>query len=152
MSLKRTGPMFAAGAAALLMGIPLAVPASAAPADYTEYAKVAGASPPSNAYCQTIYYPNPNVAAGRACFQKYGDVFWLRDRKADGHHVEMRGQMPSNGKKFRCHEGRGSAVGWQKCTGFASKIPERDKIFWWLSVYEGSNALNTTNVQEVATT
>ncbi|MFI1221619.1 MULTISPECIES: hypothetical protein [unclassified Streptomyces] len=152
MSLKSLGSVLATGSVALLLAATTATSASAAPADHTEYAKVAGASPPSSAYCQTLYYPNPNVAAGSACFEKSGDVFWLRDRKADGHHVEMRAQMPSNGKKFRCHEGRGSGVGWQKCTSFASKIPEHDKIFWWLSVYEGSDALNTSNVQEAATT
>lgn len=152
MSFRRVGSVFATASAALLMAVASATSATAAPADYTEYAKVAGASPPSSAYCRTVYYPTVNVAAGSACFQKYGDVFWVRDQRADGHHIEMRAQMVTGNKKFRCHEGRGSAVGWQKCTGFASKIPEHDKIFWWLSVYEGSSALNTSNVQEVATT
>lgn len=152
MSLKRLGSILAAGSAALLMGISSAASASAAEPDYTEYAHVAGGSPPAAAYCETVYYPNPNVAAGSACFEKYGDVFWVRDRNADGHHVEMRAQMPSTGKKFRCHEGRGSSVGWQKCTGFSGKIPEHDKIFWWLAVYEGSESLNVSTVQEVATT
>lgn len=139
----------AGAVAALLIGA-TASPASAV-TNYREYASIAGSAPPSGSSCSQVYYGGG--LAGVACYQALGDVFWIRDTMADGHHVEGRGVMESVGRGFSCYSYRSSDTGWQKCTGFADLIPEHDTInLFRAEVYEGSTLLAGGIVLSVRTT
>lgn len=139
-----------AGAAAAVLVGTTASPASAV-TNYREYASIAGSSPPSGSSCSQVSYGGS--LAGVACYQALGDVFWIRDTAADGHHVEARGVMEGVGRGFSCYSYRGSDVGWEKCTGFADLIPEHDTINLFRSeLYEGDTLLAGGLILSVRTT
>jgi len=149
MSMTLRKVLALAGAmAAVLIGF-TASPASAA--NYREYASIADSAPPSGSSCSQVYYGGG--LAGVACYQALGDVFWIRDTMADGHHVEGRGVVESVDRGFSCYSYRGSGVGWEKCTGFADLIPEHDRLTLFRSeVYEGSTLLAGGIVLSLSTT
>ncbi|MFE9772984.1 hypothetical protein ACFYOV_15120 [Streptomyces sp. NPDC005931] len=109
---------------------------------YTERATAAGSSPTIDAHCLTVPgYENPRAIAGTACFKHYGDRFWIKDNLADGHHIEMRGQVNTTGDNFRCYELSGSSAGWQICDSFSDNIPENAVLAWNIGLWEGNDLL-----------
>ncbi|MFE9252930.1 hypothetical protein [Streptomyces sp. NPDC007088] len=140
----RTGIAVGAMASAAVVW---AVGPAAALTVYKEHARAAAGPPDSTskAPCVTVLNEKHQTGA-QGCFEKYGDVFWIKDRAADGHHVEMSGTTNSQEGKvgFRCWEDGGSAAGWQKCTSFSGKIPETstERVIYTVAIYEGSKYIN----------
>lgn len=106
---------------------------------YTEKATSAS-SITVDANCSFVYNSKGQLA-GMGCFKASGDKFYVRDYLADGHHVEMRGQINTNGNGFRCYETGGTAAGWQVCDSFWDNIPENAVLAWTASVWEGDDLL-----------
>jgi hypothetical protein len=75
------------------------------------------------------------------CFKADGDRFYIKDNRADGHHVEVRGQINTSGNGIRCYENRGSAAGWLICDSFWDNIPENAVVAWTVGVWEGGTLL-----------
>lgn len=87
--------------------------------------------------CNHVYYHGD---AGMACFERYGDKFWVKDNLADGHHVATAAEV--NGTDyFVCHDYSGKVAGWTVCDGFSSQIPEHVRMIWNVSVMEGDTEL-----------
>jgi hypothetical protein len=106
---------------------------------WSEYAGPASA-PTVDGNCSFIYGPDRRLAAV-GCFKASGDKFYIKDAAADGHHVEIRGQINTNGDGFRCYEYRGASAGWLVCDSFWDNIPENAVVAWWLGVWEGDDLL-----------
>lgn len=119
----------AAGAVALVQGT------AQAREIYEENAGVANDSPPSST-CSSVYAGRD--LAGQACFTPNGDKFWIRDRRADGLHIEARGQANLTGDGFRCYSNTNGAGPWRVCDSFAAKIPEGATIAFTPSAWKGN--------------
>lgn len=139
MNIRKVGRAFfvvsvAAGMTAALQGV-------ASAASYTYQASNVSGGPDWDQLkaCSNVYY---NGEAGRACFQPYGDKFWVQDLKGDGHHVEMNAQVNVNGNWYHCLDYHGAAAGWTYCS-FASVVPENARIAYNSSVWEGDELLST---------
>ena len=110
-----------------------------APALATESVKQTAkdaASPPGGIPC--------SVGKGvTTCFQKSGDVIWVRDEQADGHHA-VGGWGFGNGDSdvwdYECHDYLGKAAGWTKCS-WADTIPESATITFRGIEFEGNTPL-----------
>ncbi|MGW3123512.1 hypothetical protein ACWDBW_41490 [Streptomyces sp. NPDC001107] len=116
-----------------------AVVLAAAPALATESVKQtakAGSAPPSGAPC--------SVGKGvTVCFQKAGDVIWVRDEQADGHHA-VGGWGFGDGNTdvwdYECHDYLGSDAGWTYCS-WSDTIPENRTITFRGIEFNGSTPL-----------
>lgn len=87
--------------------------------------------------CVSVRYLNR--VSGKGCFQPHGDRVYVRDTRADGHHVEVRITQPTAG--FLCHTIGSSRAGWESCTGFASRMREHMYVHFAVCVYEGTTQL-----------
>ncbi|MGH3763282.1 hypothetical protein [Actinophytocola sp.] len=75
-----------------------------------------------------------------ACFQPNGDKFWIKDYKADGHHVEV--SFDSDRLEIgSCRDFHGKKAGWTVCDQFSRHISENQGIVFQGLVMEGSRIL-----------
>ncbi|OQO95068.1 hypothetical protein B1813_03160 [Saccharomonospora piscinae] len=109
---------------------------SAVAATYTERATQTSGTP-SLEYCNEVRTQEAPIGTqmGLACFQPYGDRFWVKDMRADGYHIEMRA-IDSDGKSYRCYEYGTSSAGWQICDSFHDNIGENKRLFWTVGAYD----------------
>jgi hypothetical protein len=113
-----------------------AVVLAATPALATESVKQTakdGSAPPSGAPC--------SVGKGvTVCFQKAGDVIWVRDEQADGHHA-VGGWGFGDGETdvwdYECHDYLGPSAGWTRC-GWSDTIGESRTITFRGIEFDGS--------------
>lgn len=89
--------------------------------------------PPSGAPC--------SVGEGVvACFVAAGDVFWVKDKRADGYHVDAVWSPNGHDNNF-CHNRHGSDAGWTYCDGFADDIPENSEIVFRAGVFDSDHGV-----------
>jgi hypothetical protein len=126
--------------AAAAVAVVLLAPGSAFAA--TVYSEVATptSAPTIDANCAFAYDSSGRVGA-IGCFKAAGDRFYIKDARADGHHVEARGQINTTGNGIRCHESRGADAGWLVCDSFWDNIPENAVVAWTIGVWEKSKLL-----------
>lgn len=99
------------------------------PAETTTRSSAAG--PPSGAPC--------SVGEGVvACYVAKGDVFWVKDKRADGYHVDAI-WSPNGGDNNFCHDRLGKDAGWTYCDGFADDIPEHSQIVFRAGVFDSDH-------------
>lgn len=116
-----------------------AVAMAATPAVATESVKQTakdGGAPPSGVPC--------SVGKGvTVCFEKAGDVIWVRDEQADGHHA-VGGWGLGDGDTdiwdYECHDYAGSAAGWTSCS-WADTIAESATLTFRGMEFNGDNPL-----------
>lgn len=95
-------------------------------------ARSAPAGPPSGAPC--------SVGEGVvACYVAKGDVFWVKDKRADGYHVDAIWSPNGSDNNF-CHNRLGKDAGWTYCDGFADDIPENSEIVFRAGVFDGDHS------------
>ncbi|BBB02024.1 hypothetical protein RVR_9712 [Actinacidiphila reveromycinica] len=109
--MKTLRPLLGAAATAAALGGLLLVPgtASATPADtavpsvqaYEWNTAVSGSTPPADCLANAI-----SMTGSEACFERYGDVLWVKDTKADGHSATNSWDNYLDGSLYR----RGSCV------------------------------------------
>ncbi|MFF8293276.1 hypothetical protein ACF068_29225 [Streptomyces sp. NPDC016309] len=104
----RRGRILASGlfGAALVLGFTTS-PASAA--DGVQRASVVGGSGPDSGYCGLITWN------ATACFEPYGEWFWLKDEDADGLPVAIKWSYSNPGYPSRSgviYNDHGKAAGW----------------------------------------
>jgi hypothetical protein len=132
----RKAAVVAAAAAAIV----LLAPGSASAATVYSESATPTSAPTIDANCSWAYDSSGRVGA-IGCFKADGDRFYIKDNRADGHHVEARGQINTSGNGIRCYENRGSAAGWLICDSFWDNIPENAVVAWTIGVWEGSTLL-----------
>lgn len=146
--IKRTLAALSVGVAPILLGVG-ATPASASGGIGTtptsvgadsdaivDYATVTTESPPSSCFQRWMRDRQGNRIAAY-CFQSYGDMFWIRDYKADGLAVRM---VANVGTSPLLHYGCKASAGakenkWQYCK-FSSRMPENKGISYYAALTE----------------
>ncbi|WP_037869648.1 hypothetical protein [Streptomyces sp. SPB074] len=114
---------------------------SASAAGYVAKAVNVSSSPDfTKVHCTNVAYAK-HKAAGRACFEPYGDEFWVLDMSADGYYVEMYGQVADG---YRCEDHKGAAAGWTRCDGFSSKIPEGKRMVFFTGVMDKGKMVSSS--------
>lgn len=61
------------------------------------------------------------------CFQPSGDIFWVRDKEADGNRVAIEWRDLSGNRVGRCTDTLGVAADWTSCN---KDLPEGHNIQW----------------------
>ncbi len=128
---------------ALVVGL---APSASADPLYTDYADKTSASPKINSWCAAVY--DGRERAGVGCFRDYGDRVYVKDTRADGAHIEVRGTVHDNGRKgFRCIGTGKAGGGWRVCDEWASKMPE-DRVFnFYVQLYDGNKLVATSGIK-----
>lgn len=135
--LKSAAVVAASGALALGLA---ATPAFAS--TYIKNAVEVSGAPPSSAPCSPVYVDGGTLI-GKACFESYGDKFWLRDMRADGAHVEVRAMYAGNPQTmFFCKNYKGAAAGWTRCS-FHNEMVEDRTINFAALVLDGNTLIKT---------
>ncbi|MEU3195135.1 hypothetical protein ABZ686_31975 [Streptomyces sp. NPDC006992] len=105
---------------------------------HNKNAKNVSGGPSSGLACMPVYARGGKPTLGEVCFQPYGDKFWVKDRRADGMHIEMRALYSGNTQTvFNCKDYKGAAAGWTAC-GFAKEMKEDQTINFAALVYDGT--------------
>ncbi|WP_051898646.1 hypothetical protein [Sciscionella sediminilitoris] len=117
-------------AAALALIAPGTAVAGTAPA-VSELGAVSSASgPPAGAPCSV-------GARVVTCYVAHGDIFWVKDKKADGYHVDAVWSLNGSGGTH-CHDRLGARAGWTYCD-FSKKIPEHRHLVFRGLVMDGKD-------------
>jgi len=142
--MSRKTSLFLVALAALGMNVLTTTPATASSV-YSKTATLTSSVPPFESWCVTIR--RSGEAIGRACFEHYGDKFWIKDTKADGAGIYMWGELSPAGDTFKCYNNGGADAGWQRC-GFASEMKEDQVIvFAGYARKDGNNNYGTSDFQ-----
>src|SRR5262245_3077061 len=106
---------------------------------YYKNAKNVAGAPARKLVCTFVYGTGGSPTLGKACFQPYGDKFWVQDRRADGMHVRMRAIYSGNQQTiFDCRDYEGPGAGWTAC-GFAKQLRENRRIDFNVLVFNGND-------------
>ena len=107
---------------------------------YIKNARNITGTPPrgtDKAVCSWVH-DNRARTLGKACFEKHGDRFWVKDMRADGKPVYMRAIYLQNWQTmFDCRNFKGKAAGWTRCE-FSRQMKENRKIQFTPLVYKGN--------------
>lgn len=140
--IKRISAIF--GIVAVLTAAFLGGTAAAATSKAAKAKNVSG-SPPGGLSCS-----DGRGVGVLACFQPNGDKFWIRDFRADGHHVEV--SFDSDRLEIgSCRNFHGRAAGWTVCDQFSRHISENQGIVFQGLVMEGSKILKRGPVARART-
>jgi hypothetical protein len=107
-----TDPVEPAPQPAIRTGSPTASPTATATPTF-ELTKAVAGDPPSGLPCST-------TAGAVACFQQYGDIFWVKDSLADGHSAvaDWEDYLDSTSgpvyRRGRCINSLGNGI-WARC-------------------------------------
>jgi hypothetical protein len=95
---------------------------------HVKRAKNVSGGPSRKLVCTYVYSHGGTVVRGKACFQPYGDKFWVQDRRSDGLHVEMRALYLGNFQTlFDCKDSKGKRAGWTACN-FSKLVKENRRL------------------------
>jgi hypothetical protein len=115
--------------------------AASAKTVYSEKASATKGSPKLDGHCNSVN--RGRKVAGMACFKKKGDRVWIRDRRADGLRVEVRGVVNSKGQPgFRCYGNYKG--GWRICDSFDRKMAEGHVFLWYVTLLKGKKVVATS--------
>ncbi|MDA2813638.1 hypothetical protein O4J56_23540 [Nocardiopsis sp. RSe5-2] len=132
-------------AASAILVVGLAPSASAGPR-YTDYADKTNVSPKVNAWCATIY--DGRDLAGVGCFRDHGDRVYVKDMRADGARVEVRGTVNIKGRpEFRCIGTGKAGGGWRVCDEWSKKMPEDRNFTFHAQLYDGNKLVATSGIK-----
>lgn len=138
MKILRSAGAIAAGS---MLALGLMTSSASADAAHIENATDVSGAPPSSARCTPVYPDSHSLIAGEACFESYGDYFWVRDWRADGHHIEVRATYRGNpATLFICKDYKGEVAGWTRCS-FHNEMTEDQRINYVTMLMEGNSIL-----------
>lgn len=126
MNLKRILVVLAAAIAGSLL-FPITAQANMVDAELEAYAANTSSTPPLDAPCSMGSH-------AVACFESYGDELWVKDKVADGYHVDLYYQLhDDHGSRIStglCHNKQTAKAGWTICDGLHDRIPENTTILF----------------------
>lgn len=99
-------------------------------------AKNVSGAPSKKLVCTYVRSHGGTRVHGKACFQPKGDKFWVKDMRADGMNVVMRGLPRGNYQVIRdCENHHGKAAGWTSCN---FNMKENQHVSFNILAYKGS--------------
>lgn len=101
----------------------LAVMATPAQADTTFYATDVNRGPEAGSACGESAYLI-------ACYERYGDELFIKDKRADGHGIDFNFWWGSS-DTYVCKNRLGANNGWTWCNGLHDLIAEHEYITLW---------------------